>query len=190
MKSSTRARLEAPAKVAEGSRNDTLFRLGRSLRARGFGEPEILATLIAVNGERCNPPLPRAEVQEIARQAAIAPDRPEFKPTHAGDETVGDWPEPEEIGDELVAVESLKEELIPPVLRPWILDRAEVFQCPPDYFATAAIVAAGSHIVRQGANSPQAHHHLVEHAKPGGGGLAPPGFVKRPAKPTSFLAFP
>jgi hypothetical protein len=195
MKSTAATRFEMPAKVAEGRRNETLFRIGRSLRARGLFEAEILATLKTVNKTRCNPPMPEREIEAIARNAATEPDRPEFAPPHTTnarrDEVVDvtaadDWPEPEELGADLVSVPSLKEELIPPVLRPWILDRAEVFQCPPDYFATAAIVAAGSLIGRKVAIRPKEHDDWFEHANLWGALVAPPGFMKSPVMREAF----
>lgn len=58
------------APIGEGSRNDFLYRLGCSLRAKGLGEPAIIAALLAENAERCQPPLPAGEVQATAKSAA------------------------------------------------------------------------------------------------------------------------
>ena len=58
----------APAgKITEGSRNDTLFRLASSLRAKGLGVESITAALLTENRDRCNPPLPDQEVERIAK---------------------------------------------------------------------------------------------------------------------------
>ena len=57
---------EAPGKVKEGHRNDTLFRLGSSLRAKGMTVGEISAALLEANRQRCSPPLPDREVTKIA----------------------------------------------------------------------------------------------------------------------------
>jgi archaellum biogenesis ATPase FlaH len=54
--------------IAEGSRNNTLFVLGSSLRARGFPEAAIAAALHATNKQTCNPPLPQSEVNTIVQQ--------------------------------------------------------------------------------------------------------------------------
>ena len=78
MKPRAAERFELPAKVDEGKRNDTLYRSGRSIRARGLNEPEILAALTAANGKRCDPPLPAGEVAQIAHSAATEPNRPDF----------------------------------------------------------------------------------------------------------------
>jgi hypothetical protein len=53
--------------LVEGLRNATLFRLGCSMRARGFSQGAILAALTETNAERCTPPLTDAEVQTIAK---------------------------------------------------------------------------------------------------------------------------
>ena len=57
---------EAPGKVKEGHRNDTLFRLGASLRTKGMTVGEISAALLEANRQRCSPPLPDREVTKIA----------------------------------------------------------------------------------------------------------------------------
>ena len=59
--------------IGEGGRNDFLFRLGCSLRAKGLGESAIVAALRAENTERCDPPLPDAEVIATAKSAASKP---------------------------------------------------------------------------------------------------------------------
>lgn len=68
-----------PETIAEGTRNSTLYKLGRSLKARGLSEPEILATLIIVNAQRCQPSsLGDDEVRALAHQAATQHDQPGF----------------------------------------------------------------------------------------------------------------
>ncbi len=56
--------------IVEGSRNETLFKRGCSMRAAGFDEPAITAALLSENDSRCNPPLDPAEVKSIAASAA------------------------------------------------------------------------------------------------------------------------
>lgn len=56
--------------IAAGRRNDHLFRMGRSLRAKGLSEAVILAALLAENAARCDPPLPEGEVRASAASAA------------------------------------------------------------------------------------------------------------------------
>lgn len=58
--------LDASAPIATGQRNRTLFRLGCSMRARGFAGQAILAALQVINATQCVPPLPGVEVRRIA----------------------------------------------------------------------------------------------------------------------------
>lgn len=58
-----------PDAVIHGSRNDTLFRLACSLRAKSLSRDAILPALLATNVERCVPPLDEAEVRGIADSA-------------------------------------------------------------------------------------------------------------------------
>lgn len=56
--------------IREGTRNDVLFRLGSSMRGKGFGEDAIIGALRAENARRCKPPLPDDEVIKAARSAS------------------------------------------------------------------------------------------------------------------------
>jgi hypothetical protein len=65
------ASARCPAQVIpEGRRNETLFRDGCSMRARGMSQAEIGAALKVANEERCVPPLPGPEIAGIAESAA------------------------------------------------------------------------------------------------------------------------
>jgi putative DNA primase/helicase len=55
--------------IPEGTRNETLFKIGCSLRARGAEKDEIEGTLMNINTERCEPPLPASEITSIAQSA-------------------------------------------------------------------------------------------------------------------------
>lgn len=68
-------------KIGEGRRNDWLYRLGCSMRAKGLGESAIVAALLAENAERCDPPCPEAEVRATAKSAASKP--PGLSPEYA-----------------------------------------------------------------------------------------------------------
>lgn len=61
---------ELPDRIKEGGRNDTLHKLGCSLRGRNHSESEITALLLAANKERCSPALPDSEVKSIAASCA------------------------------------------------------------------------------------------------------------------------
>lgn len=53
--------------IPTGRRNDTLTRLAGGMRRNGMGQAEILAALSVTNETRCQPPLPTAEIEAIAR---------------------------------------------------------------------------------------------------------------------------
>lgn len=54
--------------LIEGQRNDTLFRLGASLRTRGLSAEAIEAALVVEN-TKCSPPLSAKEIKKIAESA-------------------------------------------------------------------------------------------------------------------------
>jgi hypothetical protein len=56
--------------IAEGKRNDTLFRAACSLRDLKLPDETILAALLDLNRRRCKPPLPEDEVRGIAKSVA------------------------------------------------------------------------------------------------------------------------
>lgn len=64
---------DAPV-VNEGERNDTLFKLGSSLRGQhGKSEAEIAAILLEYNVAKCNPPLNEPEVHSIVKSVCNFP---------------------------------------------------------------------------------------------------------------------
>lgn len=56
--------------IAEGERNATLTRMAGAMRGQGADQSAIEAALLEVNRLRCQPPLPEAEVREVARSVA------------------------------------------------------------------------------------------------------------------------
>ena len=71
-------------KIKSGSRNDELTSLAGTMRRRGLTEQAIRAALLEENDTRCDPPLPRAEVEAIAQSVSkYAPqDVPLVNPRH------------------------------------------------------------------------------------------------------------
>lgn len=57
--------------IFENSRHSTIVRFGGFCRHIGMTVPEIISALHAINEERCVPPLPRAEVDKIAKSMGI-----------------------------------------------------------------------------------------------------------------------
>lgn len=78
------------APIIDGERNSTLTSLAGALRRRGLGQTAIEAALLAENIERCQPPLPDADVLGIAQSIGryppgrypSAPHRPSGRNTH------------------------------------------------------------------------------------------------------------
>jgi AAA domain/Primase C terminal 1 (PriCT-1) len=67
-----------PATIVDGTRNDTLFRMVRSMKAKGYSLGAVSSALDAENLARCAPPLPGDEVLAILDHAWQQPDRPGF----------------------------------------------------------------------------------------------------------------
>lgn len=64
-------------KIAEGGRNEILFKRACSMRAAGFEEPAIFAAISAENETRCVPPLDPAEVKSlVVSSMRYAPNAP------------------------------------------------------------------------------------------------------------------
>lgn len=125
--------------IAEGARNDSLFRLACWLRSKDLSEAGIMAAIEAENKGRCVPPLPPDELVTIAKQAA------KYAPSHTYTGGESDWPEPEEIRtDILKPVSGLPADSLPDGTRPWLEDVALRMQCPLDFVAVGAIVVASS----------------------------------------------
>ncbi len=74
----------APDAIPDGQRNATLASLAGSMRRRGMEADEIAAGLLAVNANRCTPPVDEDEVRAIAASvgryppSAVPGARPEF----------------------------------------------------------------------------------------------------------------
>lgn len=64
-----------PSQIPKGTRNDVLFRFGRSLRAKGKNSFEIADELSEVNKFRCQPPLAGGELEKLIRHIWEHPDR-------------------------------------------------------------------------------------------------------------------
>lgn len=56
--------------IHNGNRNDSLTRIAGKLRRASLSQSELETSLLKINSERCNPPLPETEVLQIARSIA------------------------------------------------------------------------------------------------------------------------
>lgn len=72
-------------KIKNGERNITLYKEARSLKAKGFGDPAILAAAKAENTTKCEPPLDPTEIEKIVAHAIAQPDRQEFMANSNGE---------------------------------------------------------------------------------------------------------
>lgn len=58
-----------PDKIADGQRNDILFRYASKLRGSGMKKPEVLTAVSTLNTERCENPLPQQEIKTVVDSA-------------------------------------------------------------------------------------------------------------------------
>ena len=92
-----------------------------------------------------------------------------------------EWPAPRPLPSELRPVLPFDYELLPDSLRPWVRDIAERMQCPPEYVATPAIVAAASLVGRRASIRPQRRDDWTEYGNLWGVIVGRPGTLKSPA---------
>ena len=79
MGTGTRDPLHVEGDIPQGQRNETLFRLGRSLRVKGLPNATILASLHAVNEQQCKPPFSAREVASLCENLLRQRDRHDFQ---------------------------------------------------------------------------------------------------------------
>jgi hypothetical protein len=69
-----------PSRIHAGERHDLMFRLMRSLQARGIEDVnQLLVVLKQENLAKCQPPIPESELETYIRRVSKHPDRKEFK---------------------------------------------------------------------------------------------------------------
>lgn len=157
-----------------GERNNKLAEIVGSLRRKGFSVEIIFSLLLGINGKQCDPPLPKDEVEQIARSIGRYP------PSVAGLSST-EWPEPESLRSELPFVEPFRAELVPSSLRPLVSDVAERMQVPIDYPAVVLVLCLAGLVNRRAFIQPKANDTgwlVVPNLW--GGIIAPPGFMKSP----------
>ena len=92
-----------------------------------------------------------------------------------------EWPEPQALPDSLPPVEPFDSELLPEAFRPWVEDVAERMQCPPDYLAVGAMVAAGAVVGRQVGIHPKREDDWLVVSNLWGMAIGRPSLMKTPA---------
>jgi putative DNA primase/helicase len=91
------------------------------------------------------------------------------------------WPDPLPLPEGLPPVMPFDFDVLPESLRDWIRDICERMQCPPDYCAATAIVAAGSMIGRKIAIRPKRHDDWQVVPNLYGVNVGRPSVMKSPA---------
>jgi putative DNA primase/helicase len=75
----TNGHLVLPDAIPAGERNNWLYRLTRSLKARGMGAGAILLAVQSENTTRCSPPMPDDEIRALVGHATTEPDQRGFQ---------------------------------------------------------------------------------------------------------------
>ncbi len=163
-----------PDKIEDGSgREIFILRYAAHLRVKGLDQPEIARILRDYNAAHIVPPLDDETVLDRARRYESA------VPTVANDT---DWPEPEAINATLPPVPAFDSRLLPPVFRNWVGDIADRMQCPIEYLAAGAMVAAGAVVGNRIGVQPKRHDTgWVEVPNLWGAVVGRPGVMKSPA---------
>lgn len=67
---------DTPDAFIEGGRHDAMLSIAGAMRRKGLRPSEMLPSLLAINRERCRPPLDEVEIQKLAESATWAPQDP------------------------------------------------------------------------------------------------------------------
>ena len=164
-----------PEKISDGEgREDFILRAAGHMRSKGLDQAEIERTLLDYNTCHVSPPLDTDAVLDRARRYET--DDPIDAVNHI------DWPDPEDIKATLPPVPPFDERLLPPVFRAWIADIADRMQCPIEFLAVGAMVAAGAVIGNRVGIQPKRHDTgWAEVPNLWGAVVGRPGVMKSPA---------
>jgi len=164
-----------PDKIRDGEgRENFILRAAGHLRGKGLEQASIERLLLDYNDMHIQPPLDEAVVLDRARRYQAA------DPILVANDA--DWPVPAEIVATLPPVPPFDENLLPPVFRAWVRDIADRMQCPPEYLAVGALVAAGAVVGNRIGIQPKRHDTgWVEVPNLWGAIVGRPGVMKSPA---------
>lgn len=122
----------------------------------------------------------KEELSELAKAAPIW--TPETAPEVAEEPAVDDWPEPLPLASpELPPVAPMPPEMLPEPFRAWLADIARRMQCPLDFVAVGAIVAASSVIGAGCGIRPKVRDDWEVICNLWGGPVARPSMMKTPS---------
>jgi hypothetical protein len=164
-----------PDRITDGEgREDFLIRAAGHMRGTGATQATIDRQLLDYNQLHIVPPLDEAVVLDRARRYETT------DPIHAANDS--DWPEPEEITATLPPVPPFDDRFLPKVFRAWVTDIADRMQCPVEYLAVGAMVAAGAVVGNRVGVQPKQHDTgWVEVPNLWGAIVGRPGVMKSPA---------
>jgi putative DNA primase/helicase len=91
------------------------------------------------------------------------------------------WPPREPLPALSAPVPTLSDDLLPTPLRAWLLDAADRINCPVEYVAVPALIAAGSVVGRSVGLRPKRHDDWTIVPNLWGGVIGRPGWLKSPA---------
>ncbi|MBT4934458.1 MAG: DUF3987 domain-containing protein [Rhodospirillaceae bacterium] len=141
---------DLPDRVDEGDRNSGILAHVGHLRGRGVPEDLIPDMALDFNRSRCSPPLDDDEVLDIVSRYEKQASSP------VGNLSPDDWPEPKEIKAALSVVPKFDVDILPNVLKPYVVDASELMQSPPEFIAVPLMVGAAATLGNQWAIAPKA----------------------------------
>jgi len=138
------AGVKLPDKIFEGKgRNNELYRVGRSLKAKNLPSPAIRAALLEANQLVCKPPMETGEIDKLIANVISQPDSAAFKAeTENGRVEVNDEP-PRPLTQQIPDAEPYPVDALGPLLAPAataIAGRAQA----PDAIAAQSVLGAAA----------------------------------------------
>ncbi len=163
--------------IGKGGRNNFLTKAAGWLQTQGIKGSALFEMLNTINIAKCNPPLDATEVEAVA----VSIQRYD-KGVPSAPASACDWPVPEALNATLPPVPPFDLRLLPPVFRAWVSDVADRMQCPVEFLAVGAMVAAGSVLGnRIGVQPKRLDSGWVEVPNLWGAVVGRPGVMKTPA---------
>ena len=161
-----------PEQIYDGQgREDFVLRAASHLRTKGLDQQLIEQILLDYNSSHIKPPLPIKDVLDRAQRYE-----------NTSSPISAPWPDPVEIANSLPAVPNFDLTILPPPFRLWVMDIAERMQCPAEFLAVGAMVAAGAVVGnRVGVQPKQRDFGWIEVPNLWGAVVGRPGVMKSPA---------